>query len=124
MFKTEPEVFSIEELDFGLVEKGGCSRKMVVLHNNSPEQKLKFEFQRTGLMCADEINVVPISGEIEPNSHRNVKMTLTAGRIPSYFEGEIQCMIDWEDGGGERSVQTHSLEGEYLFLRLKKRSQF
>ena len=36
--------FSIEEIDFGELEKGEQSRRFVILYNLHPTQKLKFEF--------------------------------------------------------------------------------
>lgn len=73
-----------------------------------------------------------MSGELNPNSHQNIKMTLYPARFPTNFEGEIQCSIDWEN---ENDVNKHDLKSvhtttavidsaEYLFLRLKKRSKF
>ena len=37
---------------------------------------MRFEFYKTGLLCTDNINLMPISGELEPNSHKNIKMVL------------------------------------------------
>ena len=101
----------------------------------SPNQKLSFEFFKTGLLCTDNINLMPISGELEPNSHKNIKMILKAAHLPTIFDGEIMCQIEWEDqankGGpptinethtGTKSVVTHANENEFLFIRLKKRS--
>jgi len=78
-------------------------------------------------MCGDNLKLEPMSGELKPNSHVNIKMTLVPSKYPTYFEGEIQCSIDWEGEGGEtRSVATMTNvpdASEYLFLRLKKRSK-
>lgn len=52
-------------------------------------QKLKFEFQKSGLMCGDNLKLEPMSGELEPGSHQNIKMTLIPARFPTNFEGEI-----------------------------------
>lgn len=95
-------------------------------------QKLRFEFQKSGLMCGDNLKLEPMSGELEPNSHQNIKMTLIPARFPTNFEGEIQCSIDWETQGDEDKAEmkslhtnTHTSEAqEFLFLRLKKRSKF
>jgi hypothetical protein len=71
-----------------------------------------------------------MSGELKPNSHVNIKMTLTAAKFPTNFEGEICCSIDWEDSKTEmdtKSLHTTTAlpdSSEYLFLRLKKRSKF
>jgi hypothetical protein len=47
-------------------------------------------------MCGDNLKLEPMSGELEPNSHQNIKMSLTPARFPTHFEGEIQCSINWE----------------------------
>ena len=70
--------FSIEEVDFGEVGPELPAKRMVILYNLSPDKKLRFDFQKTGLLCTDNINLMPISGELEPNSHKNIKMVLSA----------------------------------------------
>ena len=60
-------------------------------------------------------------------------MTLICSKYPTHFEGEIQCQIEWESGEADttkhfdaKSVQTTTVAtdiGEFLFLRLKKRSK-
>ena len=62
--------FSIEELDFGEVYPEIPSIRMVILYNMSPTQKLTFKIFMTGLLCIDNINLMPDSGEVEPNSHK------------------------------------------------------
>lgn len=72
-----------------------------------------------------------MQGELKPNSHCNIKMTLLPGKYPCNFEGEIQCSIDWESEGARgveeaRSVATNTNVpevSEYLFIRLKKRAK-
>jgi hypothetical protein len=69
-----------------------------------------------------------MSGELKPNSHVNIKMTLEPSKYPTYFEGEIQCSIDWEGEGGNEARSVHTTtnvldSSEYLFLRMKKRSK-
>ena len=124
--------FSTESIDFGDLEANEPSRRFVILYNLNPTQKLKFDFQKSGLMCGDNLRLEPMQGELKPNSHFNIKMTLVPAKYPTNFEGEIQCSIDWEtDGAGRadeaRSVHTTTAAGaetsEYLFLRLKKRSK-
>jgi hypothetical protein len=127
--------FSIEEIDFGEVDPEIPSKRIVILYNMSSTQKLNFEFFKTGLLSNDNINLMPISGELEPNSHKNIKMVLKAAHLPVIFDGEIMCQIEWEEnankGGpvtinethtGTKSVVTHANENEFLFIRLKKRS--
>jgi hypothetical protein len=79
------------------------------------------------MLSGDNLKLEPMSGELKPNSHVNIKMTLVPSKYPTYFEGEIQCSIDWEGEGAEaRSVATMTNvpdTSEYLFLRLKKRSK-
>jgi hypothetical protein len=36
--------FSIEEIDFGELEKGELARRFVILYNLHPTQKLKYDF--------------------------------------------------------------------------------
>jgi hypothetical protein len=62
--------FSIEEIDFGEVDPEVPTKRMVILYNMSQTQKLTFEFFKTGLLWTDNINLMPISGELEPNSHK------------------------------------------------------
>jgi len=65
-------------------------------------------------------------------------LSLVASRIPTHFEGEIQCLIDWESADDPnkqdmKSVNTKvnlssyntvsSETQELLFIRLKKRSK-
>ena len=124
--------FSYESIDFGELEASQISNRFVILYNMHATQKLRFEFQKSGLMCGDNLKLEPMSGELEPNSHQNIKMTLIPARFPTNFEGEIQCSIDWEPQGDEdkaemKSLHTHTHMSdvqEFLFLRLKKRSKF
>lgn len=79
----------------------------------------------------DNIKLEPMQGELKPNSHQNIKMTLISSRFPTHFEGEIQCAIDWETEGDInkqdlKSVHTNTIaneSSEFLFLRLRKRSK-
>ena len=77
----------------------------------------------------DNLKLEPMLGELKPNTHMNIKMTLEPSKYPTNFEGEIQCSIDWENGGDHtetKSVHTNTNvpdASEYLFLRLKKRSK-
>lgn len=84
-------------------------------------------------MCGDNLKLEPMSGELEPNSHQNIKMSLIPARFPTHFEGEIQCSIEWSTQGEADKVELKSMQGastcihdnqEFLFLRLKKRTKF
>jgi len=92
--------FSYESIDFGELEGGQISNRFVILYNMHATQKLKFEFQKSGLMCGDTLKLEPMSGELEPNSHQNIKMSLVPAKFPTHFDGEIQCSIDWENSSG------------------------
>ena len=81
--------FSYESIDFGELESGQISNRFVILYNLHKTQKLKFDFQKSGLMCGDNLKLEPMSGELEPNSHQNIKMSLIPARFPTHFEGEI-----------------------------------
>ena len=81
--------FSYESIDFGELECGQICNRFVILYNMNQNQKLKFEFQKSGLMCGDNLKLEPMFGELEPNSHQNIKMTLIPARFPTHFEGEI-----------------------------------
>ena len=88
-------------------------------------------FVRFDFLSGDELFLEPMSGELKPNSHCNIKMTLLPGKYPCNFEGEIQCSIDWENEDKRamdeaRSVATNTNVpevSEYLFIRLKKRAK-
>ena len=95
----------------------------------SKSQALCGKYFAINRCSGDNLKLEPMSGELKPNSHMNIKMTLVPSKYPTYFEGEIQCSIDWE-GSGEaheaRSAHTNTNvpdSSEYLFLRLKKRSK-
>jgi len=42
--------FSTESIDFGELKANELSKRFVILYNLNPKQKLKFEFQKSGLM--------------------------------------------------------------------------
>ena len=41
------------------------------------------------IFSGDNIKLEPMQGELKPNSHQNIKMTLISARFPTHFEGEI-----------------------------------
>ena len=97
---------------------------MFILKNETWSDQFSF-------YSGDELFLEPMSGELKPNSHCNIKMTLLPGKYPCNFEGEIQCSIDWENEDRRaldeaRSVATNTNVpevSEYLFIRLKKRAR-
>lgn len=120
--------FSLETVDFGQLKTGENCNRFVILYNLHQQNKLKFDFKKSGLMCGDNLKLEPMSGELEPNSHQNIKMTLIPSRFPTHFEGEIQCSIEWDTHDDKEELksihtQTNNNENqELLFLRLKKRT--
>ena len=42
--------FSTESIDFGELEQGEQSKRFVILYNLSSTQKMRFDFQKSGLM--------------------------------------------------------------------------
>ncbi len=59
---------------------------------------VSFKFLR---FSGDNLKLEPMSGELKPNSHQNIKMTLVPSKYPTYFEGELQCNVDWLDENGK-----------------------
>eukprot|EP00357_Protocruzia_adherens_P031746 CAMPEP_0115013128 /NCGR_PEP_ID=MMETSP0216-20121206/25201_1 /TAXON_ID=223996 /ORGANISM="Protocruzia adherens, Strain Boccale" /LENGTH=1245 /DNA_ID=CAMNT_0002382423 /DNA_START=124 /DNA_END=3861 /DNA_ORIENTATION=+ len=122
---------SLEEVDFAEVDETRPSRRIVVLSNMSKVDTFRFEFKKTGLICGDELNMDPIVGEVAPSSHLNINLTLKAARIPTSFQGEIECQIAWlanreantqsslSTASKPKEVQIRSMES--VFLRISKR---
>lgn len=121
--------FSMESIDFGELEANEPSRRFVVLYNIDPIEKCNFKFANSGLCYSDRLRLEPIEGELKPNSHVNIKMSLLPNKQPIHFEGEIQCNIDWFDKHNDdaRSMAATTtianLNGESLFIRVKKRAK-
>ena len=67
----------------------------MILENVSGEKGFRFEFQKTGLVSSDELSIEPFSGLVTPNSHVNIKFTLTCSRVPIAFQGQICCRLEW-----------------------------
>jgi len=44
----------------------------------------------------DNFKVEPLNGTVEPKEFIEIKLTLSADIVPSVYEGEIECMIQWE----------------------------
>jgi len=42
--------FSTESIDFGEITAKEVSKRFVILYNLNPTQKMKFDFQKSGLM--------------------------------------------------------------------------
>ncbi len=88
--------FSIEEIDFGELEYGKSEHRIILLYNLSSDNKFNFKFNQLALMCMDNFKVEPLSGTVEPKQFIEIKLTLSADIVPSVYEGEIECMIQWE----------------------------
>ena len=52
-------------------------------------------------------------------------MTLKASMLPSAYEGEIECFVNWVSPAGEDAMpqagETVAGGDEYLYLRVRKR---
>jgi hypothetical protein len=129
--------FSIEEIQFGELHPLKSAHRLIILYNLSTVKKFSYDFgssyfalsnNRPGLCCGDELLIEPINGELEPGSFTELKLTLTASRAPSVYEGEIECQIQWESKGATNISTQHNqsmgtiVDKETLFLRIKKRS--
>jgi hypothetical protein len=76
---------------------------MIILYNLSKNTTLNFDFptqstsqvNKPGLTCGDEFLIEPSSGEIVAGKFIELKITLTAAKTPSVYEGEIECNIVW-----------------------------
>ena len=73
---------------------------MIILYNLSTVKRFTYDFglsyfalsnNKPGLCCGDELLIETINGELEPGSFTEIKLTMTAGRSPSVYEGEIEC---------------------------------
>ena len=123
--------FSTESIDFGTVGHNEPAHRFVILYNLSPTQKLKFDFDyhKHNLVWKDDFNVEPMRGELKPNSHCNIKLTLVPGKEFLNFEGEMPCSIEWESDtriDEARSVATNTVVNEvseFLFIRVRKRAK-
>ncbi len=66
----------------------------------------------------------PFKGKIPPKSHINIKMTLKASLLPSAYEGEIECQVNWMlpegDDAPPQSGEAPTASEEFLYLRIKK----
>lgn len=113
---------------------------MIILYNISKTNKLTFDFgssvftltnNRPLLMCGDEFIIEPLSSTIEPNGFIELKLSLSAAKEPSVYEGEMECAITWDlkeddskrNNPSINASSQHALEKETLFLRVKKTSK-
>jgi len=134
--------FSIEEIDFGTTKRKQPEYRMIILYNNSTTNKLSFAFQGTKLICKDSMSINPSYGDINAGEFMEIKITLTSNYYPSFYEGEIECMITWTGFDGNkppgqitsrsfytaksneyRGGDNQQQEKEKLFLRVKKLSE-
>mmetsp|Transcript_13555 Transcript_13555/g.2141 ORF Transcript_13555/g.2141 Transcript_13555/m.2141 type:complete len:93 (+) Transcript_13555:379-657(+) len=78
----------------------------------------------------------PIGGSIPPNSFMPIKLILTSMRLPGVYEGELECVVEWENRNKKTRTSDRALnlsedaksdynfvggEMEMLYLRVKKR---
>ena len=85
------------------MKAGSTKYRMIILYNMSNEQSLNFDFptqsqtnfSKMGLTCGDKFIIEPSSGNLEPNSFVELKLTLTSNDHPTIYEGEIPCNVTW-----------------------------
>lgn len=120
--------FTVEEISFGKVAYGIPCSRVVIIYNKNPSLEFKFNFKDTEIICGDDLVLDPLSGTVSPGSQLPIKLTLTSNRIPTIYEGELECMVTWESTSkaagksnsrkvldGKESSQTES-----IFLRIRK----
>ena len=122
--------FSVEEISFGKVQYGVPTSRVVVIYNRNPGLELKFCFKATEILCGDDLVLDPAEGPVPPGSQKPIKLTLNANRIPTTYEGELECMISWENPS-KSQVKSNSRKpqdtkepafSESIFLRIRKES--
>ena len=77
--------------------------RLVILYNMSKEHSLTYDFptqssmaaNKQGLTCGDKFIIEPFQGTLEPGKFIELKITLSAGLSPSFYEGQIPCHITW-----------------------------
>lgn len=131
--KTSFVGFSIESVDFGEVVYGHKAYRMVMLYNRNTTSACRFTFQETTLLGDDVLVEDPASGEVQPNSYVPIKLILTAHRLPTIYEGELECVVEWDaQSKNNKSVSKAKLvldsrdtltSKESIFLRIRKQSK-
>ena len=101
--------FSVEEIDFGVTKRKQPEYRMIILYNTSTTSKLSFAFQGTKLICKDSMSINPSFGDINCGEFMEIKVTLTSNYLPSFYEGEIECMITWTGDGSRPQNQISKL---------------
>jgi hypothetical protein len=89
---------------------------MIILYNLSKNTSLSFDFptqsssqvNKPGLTCGDEFLIEPSSGQIAAGNFIELKITLTAAKTPSVYEGEIECSIVWGFKLDEKDQMVHT----------------
>jgi len=117
--------FSLDKIDFGVMEIGKPSRRIVILYNHSKKESLIFEFMKTGLIFEDELVLEPISGELKPETFITIKMTLNSSSKLSSYDGEIECKIEWINSeNSQKNNEGEKNNIESLFLGIAKKPLF
>lgn len=120
--------FTTEEISFGKMHYGIPSSRIVALYNKNSSLELKFTFKETDVICGDDIVLEPLSGTVSPGSQMPIKLTLNSSRIPATYEGELECVVSWENTSkatgknNSRKVldSKDSVITESIFLRIRK----
>ena len=123
--------FSTEYIDFGKCCPESPKFRTVFIYNKSPKKEFKFTFKETELVCGDELIIDPFTDIVRPGSQVPIKFCLRADRIPTIYEGELECVIEWEGvmrssgkiASSKKSFENTSNLVESIFLRVSKTSE-
>ena len=107
--------------------------KMIIMYNMSKTHALNFDFvsqsnhSKNGLTCGDKFVIEPSTGTLEPDNFLELKLTLSSGKQPSTYEGELACNIIWalntysnDDNDATQKGISLAAKKETLFLRISK----
>ena len=99
----------------------------------SKTHALNFDFvsqsnhSKNGLTCGDKFVIEPSTGTLEPDNFLELKLTLSSGKQPSTYEGELACNIIWalntysnDDNDATQKGISLTAKKETLFLRISK----
>ena len=122
--------FTVEEISFGKVQYGVPTSRVVVIYNKNPGLELKFNFKPTEILCGDDLVLDPAIGTVAPGDQKPIKLTLNSNRIPTIYEGELECMITWENQSKAQAKNNprkpqdtkEPAFSESIFLRIRKES--
>jgi hypothetical protein len=111
--------FSLEQLDFGVMDHSKSSSEIFILYNYSKTDFFNYEFFNPGFNMTDALTLEPSNGKLEPNSHTIIRAKLVSTSTLSNYLGEIECIISWVNQGDNKPVS----ERETLYMRVHKKAK-